>query len=225
MSSDKLAIVNNPLASQVYELLWQKIVRSEFKPGEKLSDLRLSEQMGVSRTPVREALQRLVQDGIVAARANHGFFVATFSTKDATELYDVRAALEVLAVRLAFPHLNSLLLEDAVGQLEAICERLAVNDPTAKADYLPVDQAFHRLIYGAANNKRLETLLDGLLAQIGVFQIYGLHSEKLLKVSIEQHQAILNALLRRDLPAAELAMQEHIQSVKQQIIIELATYK
>jgi GntR family transcriptional regulator, rspAB operon transcriptional repressor len=221
MSDSILELVNNPLASQIYELLWQKIVTGELKAGEKLSDLRLSDQLGVSRTPVREALYRLAQDGIVQARANHGFFVATFSVKDATELYDVRTALEVLAVRLAFPNLNSLLLTDASQELEVICQRLAAGDPTAKADYLPIDQAFHRLIYASANNKRLETLLNGLLAQIGVFQVYGLHSEKLLNISIEQHRAILDALIHRDLPAAEHAMEKHIQGVKRHIIAEL----
>jgi DNA-binding GntR family transcriptional regulator len=222
MSTSKPEIVNNPLTAQVYELLWQKIVAGQLKPGEKLSDLRLSEELNVSRTPVREALYRLMQDGIVVARTNHGFFVATFSAKDATELYDVRTALEVLAIRLAFPNLNSLLLEDAAQELDTICGRLEAGDLQAKADYLPVDQAFHRLIYSAANNRRLENMLNSLLAQIGVFQVYGLHSEKLLTVSIEHHRAILAALIRRDLPTAEFAMEQHIQGIKAQLLAELA---
>src|SRR3954470_8437628 len=76
------------LGNQVYALLWDRIVSHQLRPGDKLSDLRLSEELGVSRTPVREALHWLMQDGIVSARSHHGFFVSSFSSQDVREIYD-----------------------------------------------------------------------------------------------------------------------------------------
>ena len=80
-------IVRRNLGSDVYSILWDRILSRDLHPGEKLSDLRLSEQLGVSRTPVREALHRLVQDGVVIYSPNRGFFVASFSRQDIAEIF------------------------------------------------------------------------------------------------------------------------------------------
>src|SRR5579859_5765613 len=100
------------LGDQVYTIIWEQIVNHTLRPGDKLSDLRLSEELGVSRTPIREALHRLSQDGIVRSESRRGFFVATFSSQDVSEIYDIRAALEVLAVRLALPLITNDELDD-----------------------------------------------------------------------------------------------------------------
>src|SRR6478672_2282300 len=112
------------LGKQVYNLLWQRIVSHQLQPGDKLSDVRLSEELGVSRTPVREALQRLAQEGIARAESRRGFFVAHFSSQDVREVYDVRAALEVLAVRLARPRLTDTQLAAAQEALDTVARRV-----------------------------------------------------------------------------------------------------
>jgi DNA-binding GntR family transcriptional regulator len=208
------------LGNQVYELIWNRIITQQLRPGEKLSDTRLSKDLGVSRTPVREALHRLAQDGIVRTLSQRGFYLATYSSQDVNEIYDLRSALEMLAVRLATPRLGEAELEKAQQDLDWIKNLLAKNDEKAPELFLKVDREFHKMVSRAANNQRLATSLEGLQAQIGVFQLYGTHLIPLVKLSVEHHQRILSALIKRDRLAAEQAMQNHIEEVKTRVLAE-----
>jgi DNA-binding GntR family transcriptional regulator len=208
------------LGKQVYELLWQRIVSHQLQPGDKLSDLRLSEELRVSRTPVREALHRLAQEGIVRAESRRGFYVSHFSSEDVREVYDVRTALEVLAVRLALPHLRGADLTAAQAELDAVSRRLHAGDPEANETFLVIDRACHEMLVQAANNRRLAGMMTSLQAQLRVFQFYGIHFQDMMKLSLEHHQAILAALRAGDGPAAEAAMERHIQEVKARVLAE-----
>jgi DNA-binding GntR family transcriptional regulator len=219
--SDATQIRHSPLGRQVYDLLWKRIIHHQLRPGDRLSDLHLSKELGVSRTPVREALHRLSQDGVVRAESRRGFFVASFSSQDADELYDLREALEVLAVRLALPRLADDELSEAERALDAVACRLAAGDEAAAEEFLSVDRAFHQLLVRAANNQRLAAMMTALQAQISVFQVYGIHMQDLLELSIAHHRAILAALRQRDSEAAQHAMQRHIRDVKQRVLAEL----
>src|SRR5215212_4764712 len=113
-------ILRSKLGESVYQLLWDRILDRRLHPGEKLSDLHLSDELGVSRTPVREALNRLVQDGIVQAEPNRGFYVASFSTQDIEEIYELRAALEAAPLRASAPYLDTTLLHHALAELTGV---------------------------------------------------------------------------------------------------------
>jgi len=215
-------IRHTPLGDQVYHLLWQRIVSHQLRPGDKLSDLHLSRTLGVSRTPIREALRRLVQDGIVRAENRRGFFVATFSSQDVREIYDLRTALEVLAVRLALPHLQDDALDAAQRALDEASQRIASGDERGHEQFLTIDRQFHQLIVDSAQNRRLSAMLASLQAQLSIFQIYGVHFRELLDQSIRHHQTILRACKDRDRVAAEQAMEAHIQDVKAFVLIEFA---
>jgi DNA-binding GntR family transcriptional regulator len=208
------------LGDQVYTIIWDQIVGRRLQPGDKISDLRLSEELGVSRTPVREALHRLAQDGIVRSENRRGFFVATFSSQDVREVYDIRAALEVLAVRLALPHLLDNDLEEAQRTLDSSRQEITSGAEGAEERWLTIDRALHGLLAQKAQNRRLESLLMGLQTQIGVFQVYGIHSSPLRRLSIDHHQLIVSALKERDRAAAERAMERHIQEVKEWVLAE-----
>lgn len=225
-SGDALAgeapIQQTLLGSQVYDLLWQRIVRHQLRPGDKLSDLRLSEELGVSRTPVREALHRLAQEGIVRAESRRGFFVARFSRRDVREVYDVRTALELLAVRLALPQLTDAEIAAAQADLDGVVPRVRAGDPAANEEFLRIDREFHQWLIVRADNSRLAALMASLQAQLRVFQYYGIHLHKMMEISIAHHQAILAALHQRDQAAAEAAMERHIQEVKAQVLVEFA---
>jgi DNA-binding GntR family transcriptional regulator len=208
------------LGKQVYELLWRRIVSHQLRPGDKLSDLRLSGELGVSRTPVREALHRLAQEGMVRAESRRGFYVSQFSSDDVREVYDVRTALEVLAVRLALPNLSAAQIAAAQEDLDAVGRRVRAGDPTANEAFLLIDRAFHEMLVQAANNRRLAGLMAGLQAQLRVFQFYGIHFQDMMEMSLEHHQAILAALRAGDHPAAEAAMERHIQQVKERVLAD-----
>jgi DNA-binding GntR family transcriptional regulator len=219
-------IQHSPLGDQVYAIIWERIISRQIGPGDKLSDLRLSEDLGVSRTPVREALHRLAQDGIVRSESRRGFFLASFSSQDVAEVYDIRTALETLSVRLALPHLTDAELDEAQRELDASRGEITYGGERAEEyweHWLAIDRAFHRLLAQRARNRRLEALIGGLQAQIGVFQVYGIHSSPLRLLSIDHHEAILSALKARDAAAAGRAMERHIQEVKEWVLAEFVS--
>jgi DNA-binding GntR family transcriptional regulator len=223
LKGTQMKIQQTPLGDQVYSIIWDQIAAHQLRPGDKISDLRLSEQLGVSRTPVREALHRLSQDGIVQSRNRRGFFVNSFSREDVREVYDIRSALEVLAVRLGLPNLTAAELEKAQHDLDQA--RLKVENGNAEAGelWLRADRDFHQLLARASQSRRLAALIAGLHAQIAVFQVYGTHSHEINLLTLDHHQSIVTALIERDSPAAERAMECHIQEVKRRILDELAS--
>jgi DNA-binding GntR family transcriptional regulator len=218
-----LKIQQTPLGDQAYAIIWEQIVSHRLRPGDKVSDLRLSEELGVSRTPVREALHRLAQDGVVRTENRRGFFVTSFSSQDVGEVYDVRTALETLAVRLALPRLAGDDLAESQRAVEEAYQQILSGIEGAEEHWLLVDRAFHRMIAQRARNRRLESMLTGLQTQIGVFQVYGIHPSPLRLLSIEHHRAILAALQAGDGAAAEHAMERHIQEVKQWVLAEFVS--
>src|SRR5258707_15119720 len=216
-------IQHTPLGDQVYAIIWDQIVSHRLSPGDKISDLRLSEELGVSRTPIREALPRLAQDGIVRTQSRRGFFVTPFSSQDVGEVYDIRAVLEVLAVRLALPRLADEELDEAQRVVEESHQQIVRGVEGVEERWLAIDRAFHHMLAQQARNRRLEALLTSLQTQIGVFQVYGIHSSPLRLLSIEHHRAILAALKARDGAGAERAMEHHIQEVKEWVLAEFVS--
>ncbi len=224
----ELKIGYNSLAAQVYDLLWKRIIDQQVHPGEKLSDLQLSKDLGISRTPVREALYRLVQEGIVQNQNLRGFYLTTFSSQDVIEIYDLRMALEVLAVRLALPNLTQAELELSQAELDEVKQLIESNDEKAQARFLEIDRKFHRQLVRSSKNGRLEASLESLHAQINVFQLYGIHLRNLVKLSFEHHQAIVTGLMSRNEKTAEQAMERHITEVKAHVLadfVSVTSYK
>jgi DNA-binding GntR family transcriptional regulator len=214
------------LGEEVYRLLWKRILDRGLRPGEKLSDLRLSQELGVSRTPTREALQRLVSDGIVRPERNRGFFVASFSQSDITEIYDLRATLETMALRAAAPRLTPDLLGSAQIDLDNVEARLnAAITESDKLDaftaFLEVDRGFHRSLVELAGNSRLQNMVEGLWAQIAVFQWAGGFRDHWIEAAITRHRSIIAAMLQGDLARATEELRQHIDEVKLWAIDEL----
>lgn len=221
------AISRSSLGDEVYRVLWQRILARRLRPGDKLSDLRLSDELGVSRTPVREALQRLVQDGIVRAEPNRGFFVTSFAPGDVAEVYDLRAALEVMALRISAPSLSSKDLHHQLDELDRVEALLATaTSPDARLDavnaFLEIDRGFHRWFVQRAGNRRLTATVEGLWAQIAVFQQAGGFLPDLPAQAISHHRAIISALLAGDFPEAIAQLERHIYEVKARTLADIA---
>ena len=135
-----------------YEQIWQRVIVIGGGEEQRLSDVTLAEQLGISRTPVRQALERMVQEGLVRADPRRGFWTQTFTAQDIHEIYDLRGALEVLALRLAAPHLSQ---EDLKAHLEELYDVRAELDTHPVLRFLQVDIRFHMLITRASGNGRL----------------------------------------------------------------------
>lgn len=217
------------LGDDVYQILWSRIVSRDLHPGEKLSDLRLSNELGVSRTPVREALHRLLQDGVIRAEPNRGFFVTSFSARDIDEIFEIRAALETLALRTYLdrnPDDNFAAELDELGEIERAISSAETDDQIRSSNerFLVADQGFHRTIVEQSGNDRLVQLINGLWAQIAVFQKAGTHVPGYIEVAVRQHREIIGLLRDRKHDEAIAALQAHIRDMKTRIIADLAEH-
>jgi len=220
-------IVRRNLGSDVYSILWDRILSRNLHPTEKLSDLRLSEELGVSRTPVREALHRLVQDGVVIYSPNRGFSVATFSPEDISEIFDLRAVLEALALRTVAAKLRPEEYTWASSELDRVKLLIdgAGNDTErheAASEFLNVDQGFHQWLIEGSQNQRLITFVNGLWAQISVFQRAGTHIPGWNEIALKQHKAVIDLLLADDGERAADALQDHILDMKVRVLADIA---
>src|SRR5215207_9000020 len=135
-----------------FGVIWRQLITGEHKPGERLSDVELAAQLGVSRTPVRQALHRLAQDELVRFDPRRGFWVRVFTAEDVHEMFDVRASLEALAVRLAAPHLKR---DDLQAHLDYLHECRARLAERPVAEFLRHDFQLHNLIIHSSGNGRL----------------------------------------------------------------------
>lgn len=220
-------IMRRNLGSDVYSILWERILQRGFRPGEKLSDLKLSEELGVSRTPVREALHRLVRDGVVNYSPNRGFFVAEFSAADISEIFELRAALEALALRNVAAKLPARQFEWAVSELDRV--EAMISDATteeerhaAAAAFLEVDQGFHQWLVKHSGNQRLVTIVSGLWGQVAVFQRAGTHIPGWSEIALKQHRNIISILLDGRIEEAAQALENHILDMRKRVLADIA---
>jgi DNA-binding GntR family transcriptional regulator len=186
----------------------------------------LSRELGVSRTPVREALQRLVQEGVVRVEPHRGFYVDSFKPGDIDEVYELRATLEGMALSLAASRLGRAELEEALADLQVVEAELssACNQEEKQAadtHFLDLDRGFHRLIVERSGNRRLMQMVEGLWGQIAVFQWTGAR-KGWWDVAIDDHRRVIAALLEGDQERAEAALKRHIRRVKELVLADLA---
>lgn len=220
-------IQRHNLGEDVYRILWSRILSRDLHPGEKLSDLKLSAELGVSRTPVREALHRLLQDGVIRAQPNRGFFVTSFNAKDIDEIFEIRAALEALALRTLVtrkPHADYSWAIEQLDDVESLITNAKTEDEIVFANerFLEADQGFHRFLVEHSGNDRLIALVDGLWAQISVFQKAGTHVPGYTDVAFRQHRDIIGHLRDKEFTKAISSLEGHIRDMKTRIIADIA---
>ena len=194
----------------VYEEVRQAIIELRLQPGEPLREATMAEQLGVSKTPVREALARLEQEGLVETTSFKGAVVSGYSPQDLQEIYELRELLEGAAVRAAaatasretVAHLESLVIESRELRTRDDLEGLAV-----------LLGAFDLVIYDQVVNERIRALIENLKAHLARI---GRLTEEIpgrVKASVEEHAAIVDAIAAHDADGAERAMRAHIRSV------------
>jgi len=211
----------NALPSAVdyaYEQIWKQLVFSNEQKEQRLSDVALAEKLGVSRTPVRQALERLVQDGLVRSDPRRGFWVRTFTVQDIHEIYDVRGALEVLALRLAAPHLDPVDLRSQLELIDKIREQL---DQHPISLFLQCDFRLHSLLIRASGNSRLIYYLSTLRSQFSMFQIKNTRNPQRLGPTLDDHERILTALLEQNVDKAAEELAEHIVHSKHFVLADI----
>ena len=204
-----------PLRDVVFNTLRQAILRGELKPGERLMEIRLANQLGVSRTPIREAIRMLELEGLVIMIPRKGAQVAQITEKDLNDVLEVRLGLEELATRFACERIRSEALGDLYRASRKFESLLETDDLQALAK---ADVEFHDIIYQATDNARLVQLLNNLREQMYRYRIEYLNDVKARRSLVEEHDALWEALKERDLERAQMIMREHIERQQKNII-------
>ena len=206
------------IVDYAYEEIWKRVIMIGGGEEQRLSDVTLSEQLGISRTPVRQALERLVQEGLVRSDPRRGFWTSTFTAQDIHEIYDLRGALEALAVRLAAPRLSQ---EDLRAQLEALYAVRAELDTNPVLRFLQVDIQFHMLITRASSNARLIQSLSMLRSQHTMFQMQDTYYPIRMEIALNEHEQILLAMLAGNIDEAAHRLTRHIQHAKEGVLADI----
>jgi DNA-binding GntR family transcriptional regulator len=205
----------NTLSNKIYEILLNKIINGEIKPGTRLIERDLAEEFGVSRTPIREALNRLAKDDLIEVMPHRGAYVKGLKAKDIVEIYDIRASLERLALRLAIPSIPS----SEIKRLKYMVKHNSSNTTENEIQHLvSMDREFHRLIASYCDNRRLVAMLENLANVVNVFRIMDAPIEDRAKKALQEHLAILDAIEKRDVELACKLITEHIEASKQSIL-------
>ena len=209
---NNLTIISNnylPLRDVVFQTLEQAILMGDLKPGERLMEIHLAEQLGVSRTPIREAIRKLEQEGLVVNIPRRGAYVAEITKKDLSDVLEVRSALEELAVELACRRISP----EELAELKTACARfidaIGQNDLEQSARQ---DIAFHDVIYKASRNDRLIQMATNLRMQMYRYRIEYLKDESAHPVLIHEHRALIDCIERKDIPGAKNVMRSHIEN-------------
>jgi DNA-binding GntR family transcriptional regulator len=205
------ALFNRPtlVRNEVYEHLKLEILSGSLKAGTRLAEISLSERLGVSRTPVREAVQRLLQDGLVLVEAGKGAKVRGISSHEIEEIYAVREVLDGLAARLAAHNRKSHDLKAIKAALHAL-ESAASDDYNAQVS---ADLEFHRAIAVASGNSTLEQTLGTLAQQVARVKLLTREYNQ-NNVTRAAHHTILAAIEQKDPEVAETAAREHVRDFR-----------
>lgn len=207
-----------PLRDLVFEALKDAILLQKLHPGERLIELELADELGVSRTPVREAIRRLEQEGLVVMLPRKGAYVAGISLKDIHEVYEIRAALEALALELAAKYITAEELEELKRQVH---EEEVMTEANRLNEIIFIDSSFHDLIYQYARNSRLTQFVEILQEQFKRFRSLPLGNSARSNTALEEHQQIVEALACHDSTLAARLAREHIANAENALISAL----
>ncbi|PKP75972.1 MAG: GntR family transcriptional regulator [Alphaproteobacteria bacterium HGW-Alphaproteobacteria-6] len=206
-------ISQSPLRHSAYEAIKAMIVTGQLAPGRRVTELDLCDQLQVSRTPVREALNRLQRDGLVVERARTGFAVVQFDEKMLREVFDLRVELDSYATRLAVENVT----DDDVVSLVALldkCDDLARTDPSPRGRLreMELGMDLHRQIAQLGGNTLLAEMLDGLLVKCQVYVWMELTQLDEFSVARADHRLIVEAIAARN---TELAVDRTCRHIRQ----------
>lgn len=215
------------LSGQIYDTLRGRILRREIPPGEKLTLRELAESLGMSITPVRDAVSLLAADRLVAVSPRRGTVVVSVTPNDLREVYFIRSLLEPGAAEIAATSLSETELH-ALTQIELRLERTSSkreSDPDAYMRALTIDAEFHVAIIQGARNRSLDALYAGVRSQCIAFRAILPNPFRDDSRRAAHHRAIIEALRSRDGVRARQAMEIHLRSAQDDILPNLRHFE
>ncbi len=204
-----------PLRDVVFKTLRQAILKGDMEPGERLMEITLANKLGVSRTPIREAIRKLELEGLVHMVPRKGAIVASISEKDMKDVLEVRVTLEELAVKLAIQNME----EPDIDQLRRAAKKFE-SAVIARdiVDIVEADVMFHDVIYNRTNNGRLIQIINNLREQMYRYRLEYVKDARTHSILISEHQDIITALEKRDVDEAKNAVRQHIINQEKGIV-------
>ncbi len=200
-----------PLREVVFTTLRHQILKGDLKPGERLMEIALANKLGVSRTPIREAIRKLENEGLVVMIPRRGAHVAEITQQELNDVLEVRKTLEVLAIRRAIEYMT---VKD-IRELRAAEEAFAILVEKKNAELIRLgeaDEHFHDIIYRGTNNRRLIQILNNLREQMYRFRVEYLKDPDIRQTLVREHDAIVRAVEERDPDEAVRMMKLHIDN-------------
>ena len=215
MQNTTAIISKKPLRDDVHALVRERIVKGDLLPGNRLQDVQLAAALGVSRTPVREALLRLEREGLVESDPNRGFFVAPLSRKEVLEIYPIVWALECLALDSSEPPPPSQI--QALRQINA--EMAAVTDDPLHRQEL--DLRWHQTLLESCANERLKELLAGLKQIVRRYECVYMRDPVRVRRSVRDHAEILEALVKKKRDLARRLLERNWRAGMEDVLTQL----
>jgi DNA-binding GntR family transcriptional regulator len=198
------------LAQVVYAAVHHRIVTGGYRPNQRLVETDIAAELGASRTPVREALVQLVKDGL-AVRSRQGLTVREFTLAEVREIYEVRAALEGYAARLAAERTTPEALADLALKLDHHAQN-SRGEIVDRAKVVETNAAFHNAVLAAADNDRLHAVATGNRSYFFNNEAAAVTSDDALGIALEEHQLIYDAIRNRDADRAEALVRGHVMA-------------
>lgn len=208
-----MSLRTRSMSDAVYEQIKSDMLVGRYKPGERILENELSEQLEVSRTPIRNALVRLQGDGLVIIHPHRGVFVRELTVKDIEDHYQVRGVLEGLGAKLAAENLtkkNEDELKEMLNQMKKIHE-----NGENEEEIIHMNDAFHDYIFELAGNNVLDNMRQTLATSIALVRATSWKNTSRKFETLKEHETIINEILKRNPIQAQKAAEEHVYNVWQ----------
>ncbi len=207
------------LRDEVYESLKRSILHGKLKGGQRLIEETLAEEIGISRTPVREAFHKLERDDLVTKLPKGGFAVKEFTKEDVDEIFGIRSALESYAAYLATLHLSP----EKLSQLEKkVKESEEAFDKGDETRLIELNTEFHDLIYRSCKSKKLIEMINNFRDYFYRYRSHLLHTEKGVNYSIHDHRQMLEAMKKKNPRLVERLVRNHLARGKEIVLREIS---
>lgn len=209
----KKTVDSTNLRDQTYDIIKNMIILREIEPGKKINEEHIAKEIQVSRTPIREALCRLENEGIVKIIPRRGAFVSDLTETNVREILLIREVLEGLVVRLAVENMDEETLEKLRKALEKVStlpekDRDLINYTRSEVD-------FHAILLSASNNQMLKNMMEIVNAHLQIIRLRTVVIPERAQKTVKEHQQIFKAIENGDATSAEELMRKHVQSVRE----------
>ena len=198
-----------PLRDVVFNTLREAILKGELKPGERLMELQLAAKLGVSRTPIREAIRMLEQEGLAVTIPRKGAEVAKMTEKDMEDVLQIREALDELAAKIACEQISEEQLEELVATMHEFDESTKTDNVKKIAE---ADVKFHDIIYQSTGKPKLVNMLNNLREQMYRYRVEYLKDENNYPTLMKEHKDIVEGLVRKNKMQVSETMHQHVKN-------------